>query len=135
MCLISETFAYLPTWDSTLSPSSPTVFCQNLIIAPVLCQSIKFFTSVSFIRLQASQGKRQFIFESLIKEHITRVYRCLINKEITGRKWKERVMEGNQTNRSRDFMLEEENKQTHMLWRALNFRLRSLGYLRVLNQG
>lgn len=44
-------------------------------------------------------------------------------------------MEGNQTNRSRDFMLEKENKQMHILWRALNFRLRSLGYLKVLNEG
>ena len=31
-------------------------------------------------------------------------------------------------------MLETENKQGHVLWKVLNFRLRSLDYLGILNQ-
>ena len=40
----------------------------------------------------------------------------------------------NETSRRKAFILERENKQGHVLWKVLNFRLRSLDYLGILNQ-
>lgn len=73
----------------------PLSICHYPIIAPILCQNIKLFRSVSLIRSQASQG---LIFESLTRAYIsvytsvtyTSAYRCLVKKkkkkEVTERK-------------------------------------------------
>ena len=58
----------------------------------------------------------------------------MINKEITGRKQKERAKEGNQTNQSRGVISDRERKTKTYIMEKFDVKAQKLGYLRALKQ-